>query len=337
VLSRIRRPGRSAVVVAIGLVAVALIVVLSPRGRPTGPLVPAHGVLLGAYVSGPGPWPGNARRMAEIEQAEAEMGRSLAIDHHFYAWTDRFPSGLEEWDAQHGRVPLITWEPTTVSVRDIAAGTQDARIEARAAALRAFGTPVFLRWGHEMNGDWFPWGGPTIGGDDPAGAYVAAYRHIHDVFERAGATNVVWVWSPNATDAPKRAGNHWSDYYPGDSYVDWVGIDGYNWGTSTSFGRWQRFEDVFGPVYDDYARRKPIMIAETASTEDGGDKAAWIAQLRVALADRFGSVAAVVWFDQRKETDWSITSSPASLAAFRAVAGDDLLSPRPELLRTPSS
>jgi beta-mannanase len=275
--------------------------------------------------------------MAEIEEAEAEMGRSLAIDHHFYAWTDRFPSGLEEWDGAVGRASLITWEPTTASVRAIADGTEDAVIAARADGLRSLDRPVFLRWGHEMNGDWFAWGGPRIGGDDPAGAYVAAYRHIHDVFAERGATNVIWVWSPNAVDAPKVAGNHWSDYYPGDAYVDWVGIDGYNWGTSRSFGRWQRFDDVFGAVYDDYADRKPIMIAETASTEDGGDKASWIAQVRPALADRFPSVAAVVWFDQHKETDWSIGSSPQALAAFRTLAADELLSPRPAFPTNPSS
>ena len=158
---------------------------------------------------------------------------------------------------------------------------------------------------------------------------MAAFRHLHDVFTARGATNVIWVWSPNATDAPEVAGNHWTDYYPGDTYVDWVGIDGYNWGTATSFGRWQRFEDVFAPVYDDYADRKPIMIAETASTEAGGDKAAWIAQLRPALAERFPAVAAVVWFDQHKETDWSFTSSPGTLAAFRTLGADELLSPLP--------
>jgi beta-mannanase len=111
----------------------------------------------------------------------------------------------------------------------------------------------------------------------------------------------------------------WRRYYPGDHFVDWVGMDGYNWGTTRPWSRWQRFGEIFGPIYPDYAARKPTMICEIASAERGGDKAAWIRNMGAELAGRFARIRSVVWFDANKETDWRIDSSPASLAAFRSI------------------
>jgi hypothetical protein len=106
---------------------------------------------------------------------------------------------------------------------------------------------------------------------------------------------------------------------PGDRFVDWLGMDGYNWGTTRSWSRWQSFRDIFGPVYSKYSRRKPTMICEVASAQSGGDKAAWIRDMGAELAGPFSRVRALVWFHADKETDWRIDSSPASLAAFRSV------------------
>jgi hypothetical protein len=280
-------------------------------------LVPRDGVLLGAYVNPDDVWRGNEAAFATVQRFESLLGRPLAIDLHFYDWRDVFPSGLEEWDIAHGRIPMVSWKGTGLS--EINSGRHDALIRQRAREIKALGAPVFLRWGWEMNGDWFAHSGSANMPNGPA-KFVLAWRRIHRIFTAVGASNAVWFWCANAENAPNERWNSWRNYYPGDAYVDWVGIDGYNWGTTRPWSRWQSFADIIRPIYRDYASRKPIMVAETASAEAGGDKAAWIRAADDTLRREFPSVRAFVWFEVLKETDWRAESSEASLAAFRSLA-----------------
>jgi beta-mannanase len=142
------------------------------------------------------------------------------------------------------------------------------------------------------------------------------------VFRSEGAGNVRWVWCPFSTQPPRRAADGWRAYYPGDRYVDWIGMDGYNWGTTRSWSRWQPFGEIFGPPYRDYAGRKPLMICEVASAEAGGDKGSWIDEMGAELSGRFSKIEAVVWFDAKKETDWCVDSSERALHAFRSLVAD---------------
>jgi beta-mannanase len=179
-----------------------------------------------------------------------------------------------------------------------------------------------------MNGNWYPWAGANNGGANGGPAkYVAAWKHVHDLFVQAGATNVIWVWCPLVTDVPAESWNHWTAYYPGDDYVDWVGLDAYNWGSSSSCCVWQSFDDLVDAPYQDYASKKPIMLPETASAEVGGDKAAWIDAMHQSLMTKYTAIHAVVWFDINKETDWRINSSPAALAAYDRMAQDPYFAP----------
>ena len=154
------------------------------------------------------------------------------------------------------------------------------------------------------------------------GDFVNAWRHMHDLFVAAGATNVKWVWSPNVRYGPEYP---LADLYPGSAYVDWLGLDGYNWGSDPHLGvpAWQSFEDIFGATYREVthlAPGKPLMIAETASTEHGGDKAAWILQTFLGDVPKYPAVRAVIWFNEADgASDFRINSSPAALAAFREV------------------
>jgi hypothetical protein len=287
-----------------------------PTSRLNAKLVPNTGLLFGAYVNQDNTWRGNDDAFAKVAAFETLIGRPLAIDLHYYDWTDVFPSGLEEWDIAGGRIPLITWGGSSLDA--INAGRYDSLIRARAASVKQLGAPVFMRWGWEMNGNWYAHAGALNMPNGPA-KFVAAWRRIHRIFAAVGAENAVWVWSPDATSAPNEPWNSWRSYYPGDAYVDWVGIDGYNWGTTESWSTWQSFADIIRPIYSDYAGRKPIMIAETASAEAGGDKATWIRSLGNALSRDFPAVKALLWFEVSKETDWRAESSDASLAAFRAL------------------
>jgi beta-mannanase len=245
---------------------------------------------------------------------------------------------------------------TDGTLQAILDGVHDEYMKRFAAGVRDFGKPVLIRWGHEMNGDWYPWSGVKNGGGQLDGfgdpgkpdgpeRFIAAYRYIHQLFQSEGAQNALWVWCPNAPfEAVENAygaggWNAAANYYPGDDVVDWLCFDGYNWGTS-AYGqrfnsRWASFDEIFGESYRQLQvinSDKPILIGEFASTEDGGDKAAWIRAAFDSIQNRYPQIRGLVWFHINKETDWRINSTPESLAAFsQAVAGDDWLDEWPGL------
>jgi hypothetical protein len=270
-------------------------------------LVPAQGALLGNYYGD-----------GTVAASDARIGRKPAIHLVYYAWDDDWPSQTAR-DFADGKIPLVNWEPDGIDFKNIVSGSLDSTIKARASGSKAVGKPFFLDFAAEMNGD-EAWSG------NDAALYVSAYRHIHDLFVAAGATNVVWAWCPNVTDVD--GGNkHTLDYYPGDDYVDWTGVDGYNWGAGSGF-QWQSFHDVFARIYPILAAKgKPILIGEMASDENGGDKAAWIDAMIPTLRSDYPLIKGLVWFDVHKERNWQINSSPATLAAYMRFAADPYMNP----------
>ncbi len=224
-----------------------------------------------------------------------------------------------------GAVPLITWEPwawgggmeqPAYSLDRIAAGDFDAHITQWGQALAAWGQPVQLRFAHEMNGNWYPWAEGVNG--NQSGDYAEAWRHVHDVVAATGAGNVSWVWSPNV---PYYGSTDLAGLFPGVGYVDVVALDGYNWGTSASWSGWVSPQDLFSPGIAQLralAPGVPILISETASSEAGGNKAAWNTELVSYLAAQ-PDVMGFVWFHLLKETDWRINSSATSASAFKSA------------------
>ncbi len=289
-------------------------------------LVPEQGALFGAFVQ-----TDSASSYGNLAPAEAQLGRKLAINHRFFRWEDDWLSGIAG-DTADGRIPLVSWEPFSATLDAIIAGGEDDLIDSRAAAAKSSGVPIFMRWAHEMNGDWYPWGGANNGG---AGAgpqkYIAAWRHLHDRFQAAGARNVVWVWCFNVGSSPNEAWNEPSAYYPGDSYVDWVAFDGYNWGTTQSWSTWRSFSSFASAAYEQsVGYGKPIMVPETGVTELGGDKPAWIKDLQSTLKSSFPLIKALVYFDTidtANKVDWTMNSSAAALQAFAGLAGDPYFNP----------
>ena len=190
---------------------------------------------------------------------------------------------------------------------------------------------MFLLFDEEMNGTWYPYS-PGQDGNTPAD-FVAMWKHVHDVFASVGATNVTWVWCPNiverladGTTTPIPL----DQLYPGDAYVDWTGLNGYNWGGSD----WESFSEVFRRSYAallKLAPSKPIMIGEVASAEQGGSKAAWITDaLGTELPKNFPQVKAVLWFnwnilENGTRWPWEIESSPSSQQAFATAINSSLL------------
>jgi beta-mannanase len=169
-----------------------------------------------------------------------------------------------------------------------------------------------------MNGNWYPWCG-KVNGNRPE-EYIEAWSYIRSIFTRAGNDHLIWVWSPYIHSIPDESGNEIRRYYPGPKEVDWVALDGYNWGNTQEWSRWQSFKEIFEKGYDhltQLAPEKPFMLAEVGCAEEGGDKAKWIERAFRILADKFPKIKILVWFNIKKECDWRIESSPRSLKAFR--------------------
>jgi hypothetical protein len=261
--------------------------------------------------------------LARVEQVRRHVHRAPQVVMWYVAWsagTD-FPTAAVRRIRGLGAVPEITWEPwdpgagaeqPAYALQRIADGAYDAYLRRWARQVAAYRGPVWLRFAHEMNTVTYPWG--EIGGRNPSGSYVDAWRHVHRVFDAAHADNVTWVWSPNT---PYTGTTPLREVYPGDDQVDVVALDGYNWSTLQPGTSWTSFEDIFVPGLEELERisDRPQFVGEVASTEVGGDKAAWIRGMFEALRAR-PRVCGFTWFDLVKETDWRLDSSPASRRAF---------------------
>ena len=197
-----------------------------------------------------------------------------------------------------------------MTLASIAAGGSDAYLRSYADAVVAFGHPVILSFGHEMNGTWYSWGD---GHTSPA-TFVAAWRHVVRVFRAAGAANVTWLWAVNSIQG---ASSSLSQWWPGAAWVNWTGIDGYYYRATDTFG------SVFGSTIADIRTfsSAPLLIAETAvgtTTDRESQIDALFAGVR---AER---LAGVVWFDEAQHAglyhqDWRLEDDPAALAAFTAA------------------
>jgi beta-mannanase len=255
----------------------------------------------------------------------AALGRHLDVLHFYEAWEWKrpLPVDLLAKIDERGALAEITWEPwdprigrtqPKYTLDEITSGAYDAYITTWARGAASYGQPLLLRFAHEMNGTWYPWSARANGGSSTA--FVNAWRHVHDLFAQAGASNVRWVWCPNITT---RLPTSLDSVYPGDSYVDIIAIDGYNGGSELpSMGGWQTPKQVFGSTLEAATRlapTKPLWINEVGSSEYGGNKAQWSSELFRYL--KTTPVTAVIWFNIAPDgrPDWRLDSSPASQAA----------------------
>jgi Ca-dependent carbohydrate-binding module xylan-binding/Glycosyl hydrolase family 26 len=294
---------------------------VQPAAVPTPP--PA-GRLFGLSSTGPD------QGIATAAATATSLGRHLDVVNFYQAWVWNTPLPVTQLReiAATGARPEITWEPwdprqgvtqPAYTTSGIATGGYDSYVTGWARAAAAYGQPILLRFGHEMNGNWYPWS-PTVNGGSP-GAYLAAYRHVHDLFRAAGATNVSWVWSPNISQGMPTT---LDQVYPGAGYVDIIGVDGYNGGSDVSYmGGWRTPQQVFDPTLQalrQLAPNVPVILNETGSSENGGDKAAWITQLFSYLAGST-QVSGLIWFDFATpgQADWRLATSTSSLGAAEAA------------------
>ena len=321
-----------------------------PHGQANGAMGIAHGAhLRPVYV----PPPSEYGYGDEILAFDSLAGKDLAVVMYFLDWTGAPPDHAfdsflvhliqsEISDPARRPAVMLTWQPMkqnnsygctksyngVIPPADIIAGNCDAYITQFAKDLKARPERFLLRFAHEMNITDSPWWPGHFGGD--ASLYVNMWHHVYDVFSQQGAVNVEWVWSPNYASNPPDAWNNIHNYYPGNAYVDWIGLSGYNWYVSPGHNQpWRTFDYLYDAVLKDLAcsYAKPQMIAEIGSVEGGGSvptKSQWIADT-YQKATSYPFLRAIVWFN-----DYAM-ASPA-LADFRvttSTAQDGSVSPLP--------
>ena len=246
-----------------------------------------------------------------------------------------FPARPMQRVRSYGAIPFFSWgvesdisnaqedDDPMFQLADVIQGRYDGYIRRFAADARVWGHPFFLRFNWEMNGDWFPWA-EQDNGNQP-GEYIEAWRHVHDLFAEAGATNATWVWCPNAD--PYTSLQEISVLYPGDEYVDWTCLDGFNWGVGNPVVKnrpWASFADIFDATYrkivEQVAPSKPMILGEFASSDYGGDKADWIRDALIRIPARYPRIRGLLWFNiEDRRTHWPIEPSAAATEAFRST------------------
>jgi len=192
---------------------------------------------------------------------------------------------------------------------DILNGQYDNFLNDYAKKLKSFGHPVLFRLNNEMNGDWC-WYSAYFTGKD-TDIYKAVWRYVYQVFQDNGVDNVIWIWNPQTPSKPTFKWNYYLMHYPGDEYVDVIGLTGYNYGTFYPGETWRSFDAIYRGIYDDYSRnfQKPFMIAEFGSNSIGGDKAAWIHDM-FAVLPQYNRIKLAVWWSA---TDFNAKGQPARI------------------------
>jgi hypothetical protein len=267
------------------------------------------------------------KNQAAWDLFERHAGRKVAILNQGQRWATFDKAAMDATRAR-GAIPMVTMGlETGMTLADVVNGSQDAAIEKWAQDAKAWGQPFFLSLWWEMNGNWYAWGRSL--------EFVAAWQRFHKLVTGEGATNVTFTWTVNSIWSADPASDP-SPYYPGDAYVDWLGLDSYNWGRSpVQPDKWTTPEQTLTPTLDvleGIAPTKPVVIVENASTEYGGNKANWIREMLTSYLPHHPEVKAYLWFNwdfpkNGLRSDWPIESSaPAQLQFREAIQGSVFVS-----------
>jgi hypothetical protein len=271
----------------------------SPNTNNTG--ATPQRLLWGAFV-------GNNK--ADLDSFEKLVGQPVDLQGYFVGWNDDFPSSIAANLKPANKTLVIYWEQYGVTLDNIISGKSDVYINKFAADAKSSGVSIILAPFHEMNGNWDPWDG-TVGSNTPA-KIIAAWRHLHDAF--AGVSNVKFGWAVNNVSVPDTSKNAIPLYYPGDDYVDYVGVDGFNFANP-----WQSFAEVFDPAMAELVKyQKPIFIFSMSSAP-GKEKAAWIKEGLGSKIHDYPKLMGWIWFNHQDEANWLVNSDSASLQAFKDI------------------
>jgi hypothetical protein len=268
----------------------------------------------------------------------------------------KFPAIAVRAIYRAGAIPFVRLMPrsgfispdTVYSLQKIINGQFDVELSKWAVSARKTAIPLMVEFAGEPNGDWFSWsgfqngGGITTGYGDSAVAdgperYRDAYRHIINIFRAQGADNITWVFHLNAGSNPIASWNTMAAYYPGDDYIDWIGVSAY--GAQTLTDSWELLTDVLDQSYTELSQvsaSKPLAILEYGVIDDGipGHKAAWIKEgLDSLKAERYPRIKGIsYWHSKFKNADETysnmrLDSSPDVLQAYKNEVADPFFVP----------
>lgn len=305
-------------------------------------VIPQKGVYNGAYIDF-GETEDHVTSNA-ITHFESLTGKRLAIVAFSSYWGENFfPATQLKIIQKSGALPLIFWSPweppyeqsrpNKLNLAMILAGKYDSYIDYWADAAKSYGKPIFVSWGLEMNGDWFPWSGAFHGaGKKINGKYLGpetyknAYRYIVDRVRAQGATQIIWVFHVNGYTEPQVSWNQMAQYYPGANYVDWLGLSAY--GKQFSHENWFSAAESMDNYYHELSLidpNKPIILAEWGIGEfpKSGSKAQYIHDALERILFRYSRMKAAIFWHERWQnenntfSDLRVNSSPAALNAYR--------------------
>lgn len=259
--------------------------------------------------------------LADVESYEEAAGQSVAWVYFSHNWYNgrTFPTATASWIREHGAVPFIRLMLRTTAeqdiaepvytLEDIAAGDFDGDLAAWGRAAAAFGTPLIVEFGTEVNGEWFSWNGTWNGGATTGPQrFRAAFRHIVEMVRDEGASNITWVFHVDMQDAPEEDWNRFENYYPGEDVVDWVGVSVYGAGEPDE-DEWTEFRDGMDatvPRLNAMAPGKPVFVLEFGVTMGNplGDAAEWADDaLGDLIGGRWPSVRGFSWWNEMWEND----------------------------------
>jgi hypothetical protein len=332
------------------------------RGSPSRVSPPPAGKLYhGVFPGGSSGWEDDITP-AQVTSYEQAVGKRVAWVYFSHNWfvNTAFPARTAAWIRGTGAVPYIRLmlreeeegAPNRFDVENVLAGSLDMQIRQWARGAREFATPLMVEFGTECNGEWFPWNGLHHGagrldgfGDptkpDGPERFVAAYRRIVRIMRHERARNISWVFHVNATDWPEDAWNRFENYYPGDKFVDWIGVSAYGPQSPTD-GEFESFRAQMDPCYGRLvalAPTKPIFVAEFGATAGSALIApeTWAgAALDDILGGRWPKLMGFSWWnehwqndeDPAHDSDMKVEDTPALAAVFRAklsAAGEEVV------------
>ena len=292
----------------------------APKVRP---VFPPPGKKFIGIMNGQGPY-----NFSPLDSFTRAVGHQPEVYEFSQGWAlNQFNRGILDQVAARGMLPMVSWEPwnyhkepkvdaqrgyqPAYSLTNIINGKYDKYIRSWAEGVKSLGFTIAIRFAHEMNGYWYPWA--IFANGNKTHQYVQAWRHVHDIFTQVGATNVIWVWSPNII---------WNSFsnlgklYPGNAYVDWIGLSGY-YGTP-GMGDYQTFNSIFARTIRELRTftDKPLVITETGATDVSGLMARWITAMFKELPAH-ANVVGVIWYEDFDVIDWKVTDDPTAAAAFR--------------------
>lgn len=291
----------------------------------------------------------------EIEMMEAETGLPVSMINFFLQWPkdprhNNFPKHVFEAIHRAGAMACLTWEPMhyedgrpcMTPAQEIVNKKYDGYIDGFAKQIRTLGYPVIIRFAHEMNIYQYAWGGkPSEYGPDSPRRYREMFRCVVLRFKNMDVKNAFFAFCPNAESLPspkkdpKAQWNRVSNYYPGSSYVDVMGMDGYNWGHTRTIDEhgwqssWRTFEDIFSSMFRQLKQidpEKPVFVFETAAArQKGQDRGQWVRDAFFTAAR--WNIQGVFWFQADKETNWRLQADPS--CSYCAPVRQNFFSPMP--------